>query len=104
MIRKPLTEYGFSREQLEEIYKFLKYQFEISQKKNESIEGVRYFLDKSNIFYVSYCYKKTFDDGVETQLKYLAISPYGTNELDKLYDNPNDLVKRFERYSEIEII
>lgn len=104
MIRKPLTEYGFPKEQLSEILKFLKYQYEVSQSKNESIEGIRYFLDKSNIFYVSYCLKKIFDDGVETQLKYLAISPYGTNELDKLYDNPQDLVRRFERYSQIEII
>lgn len=104
MIRKPITEYGFPREQLEEIYKFFKYQFETNQSKIESIEGVRYFIDKSNIFYVSYCLKKTYDDSTHTQLKYLAISPYGTNELDKLYDNPNDLIKRFERYSEIEVI
>ena len=55
MIRKPLTEYGFPKEQLSEILKFLKYQYEVSQSKNESIEGIRYFLDKSNIFYVSYC-------------------------------------------------
>jgi len=104
MIRKPLTEYGFPKEQLSEILKFLKYQYEVSQSKNESIEGIRYFIDKSNIFYVSYCLKKHFGDGVETHLKYLAISPFGTNELDKLYDNPQDLVRRFERYSQIEII
>jgi len=104
MIRKPLTEYRFPTEQLEEIYKFLKYQYETSQSKHEAIEGVRYFLDKSNIFYVSYCLKKIYNEGVETQLKYLAISPLGTTELNKLYDNPNDLVKRFEKYSEIEIV
>lgn len=104
MIRKPLTEYGFPKEQLAEILKFLKYQYEVSQSKNESIEGVRYFLDKSNIFYVSYCLKQTFGDNVETKLKYLAISQYGTNELEKLYDNPNDLIKRFEKYSQIEIV
>jgi predicted dithiol-disulfide oxidoreductase (DUF899 family) len=104
MIRKPLTEYGFPKEQLQEIYNFLKYQYEVSQSKNESLEGVRYFIDKSNIFYVSYCLVKRYDDGTQTTLKYLAISPYGTNELDKLYDNPEDLVKRFERYSQIEIV
>jgi predicted dithiol-disulfide oxidoreductase (DUF899 family) len=104
MIRKPLVEYKFPLEQLEEIYKFLRYQYELSQSTNESMEGVRYFLDKSNIFYVSYCLKKNFNEGVETQLKYLAISPLGTIELNKLYDNPNDLIKRFEKYSEIEIV
>jgi hypothetical protein len=48
--------------------------------------------------------KKNFNEGVETHLKYLAISPLGTIELNKLYDNPNDLIKRFEKYSEIEIV
>jgi predicted dithiol-disulfide oxidoreductase (DUF899 family) len=104
MIRKPLTEYGFPRTQLEEIYKFLKYQYETSQSPNESLDGIRYFIDKSNIFYVSYCLTKHFTEGTETHLKYLAISPYGTNELNKLYDNPNDLIKRFEKYSQIEIV
>jgi predicted dithiol-disulfide oxidoreductase (DUF899 family) len=104
MIRKPLTEYGFPREQLAEIQKFLRYQFETQNSKEESLEGIRYFIDKSNIFYVSYCLKKHYADGVETQLKHLAITQYGTNELDKLYDNPDDLIRRFEKYSQIEII
>jgi predicted dithiol-disulfide oxidoreductase (DUF899 family) len=104
MIRKPLTEYGFSLEQLAEIQKFLKYKYEIDNSNEQSIEGIRYFLDKSNIFYVSYCLKQHYADTTQTQLKYLAITQYGTNELDKLYDNPNDLVRRFEKYSEIEII
>ena len=105
MIRKPLTEYGFTSDQLRAIYNFLRYAYQTSQEGNEKLEGVEYFIDKANNFYVSYCLKTTEGGQETTALKYIVISEFGeTTDLTPLYDNPNDLVKRYEKFYKIEIV
>jgi hypothetical protein len=107
MTSKTLLEYGFSESQLRKIFEFLQYvHLHTTDAITDRIEGIRYFVDKQNNFYASYCLIKITDiETNETSLKYIMIDEDGLeHDLNLLYDNSADIIKRLNTYFEIEIV
>lgn len=107
MTSKTLLEYGFTESQLRKIFEFLQYvHLHTTDALTDRIEGIRYFVDKRNNFYASYCLISALDTEThQTSLKYVMIDDEGIeNDLNLLYDNSADIIKRLNTYFEIEIL
>lgn len=99
-----LLSYGFTNEQLVGIYNFIQYVKDVNSsiKSNSKIDGLEFFMDNNKNFYASYCYNDYTSGYLQTELKYTSINPYGeTIDLNTIYNNPEDIVKKLSRYQKI---
>ena len=101
-----LLDYGFTNEQLVGIYEFLQFVKEVNSsiKSNSKIDGLEYFVDNNKNFYASYCYSDYTSGYLQSELKYVSVNPFGgTIDLNKIYNNPEDIVKKLSRYKKISL-
>jgi hypothetical protein len=101
-----LLDYGFTSEQLVGIYEFLQFVKEVNSsiKSNSKIDGLEYFVDNNKNFYASYCYSDYTSGYLQSELKYVSVNPFGgTIDLNKIYNNPEDIVKKLSRYKKISL-
>lgn len=101
-----LLSYGFSESQLVSIYNLLKVIQETNTaiSSNSKIDGVEYFMDKYKNFYVSYCLSDYSEGGLQTNLIYTSINPFGeVINLNSIYNNSEDIVKKLEKCQKISL-
>ena len=101
-----LLDYGFTSEQLVGIYEFLQFVKEVNSsiKSNSKIDGLEYFVDNNKNFYASYCYSDYTSGNLQTELKYVSINPFGGKiDLNTIYNNTEDIVRKLSRYQKISL-
>lgn len=102
---KSITDYGFTPDQLKEIYNQLNviHTANTDIRSNAKIDGVQYYIDRYNNFYISYCMIDYTNNGFAS-LVYLKVNNLGETEvLNDIYSNVSDIAKRFEFYQEIKL-
>jgi hypothetical protein len=102
---KSILDYGFTNEQLASIYKELSIIKDTNNSlmSSSKIDGIQYFIDRYNNFYIAYCLIDYLSEN-PAKLVYIKIDGQGTiTFLNDLYTNVADIAKRFEAYSEIKL-
>jgi hypothetical protein len=102
-----ITDYGFTEQQLASIYEVLNNikKTNDSLTSNTKIDGIEYYVDNQGNFYTAYCEADYSGEGPTFKLVYTAINSFGgIVDLNSIYANQEDIVKKLSRYRKISLI
>lgn len=100
-----LEDHNFTTPQILKIYEFLQNIDRCNKPaSNCKIDGISMFKDRNNDFYTSYALHTFSEKGLSSSLQYVKITQDGeTINLNMLYSNTSDIIRKLEKATKITI-